>query len=339
MSNETSEWLNSQIMIGMGKTSWWIEGSKEDHPNHYPGPLERSEIRSKLLGWVPNTEKIYDADMQPIDGYIRLVPSDDPKATLGIHTDGYQVHGYDELLDASPLGIASAGLLRQRRVFWVSFAREGEGATISTPEGIDFLPYLTASTSMDGSMATTVHEHVTFVQCDNTLAVAQAEGDRFKIKHTSKSGSHWLKDSVKAMEKLDQVADEMSQEISTLAGTDVTERQWAQFLDEWCPLPDKQTTKTGGPGRSYTMAENRRTFLDEMYHTDQRVAPWAGTAFGVLQAVNTYANHHVIVKRSDSDMDVTAARVERNMLRTVAGKWAEIDQGTLKTLEKVLQDA
>lgn len=39
------------------------------------------------------------------------------------------------------------------------------------------------------------------------------------------------------------------------------------------------------------MAECKRDALNRLYRHDERVAPWAGTGLGVVQAVNTYAHH------------------------------------------------
>ncbi len=44
-------------------------------------------------------------------------------------------------------------------------------------------------------------------------------------------------------------------------------------------------------GRSLTNARNKIDALDKLYRYDPRVAPWAGTAHGVLQAVNTWEHH------------------------------------------------
>jgi hypothetical protein len=58
------------------------------------------------------------------------------------------------------------------------------------------------------------------------------------------------------------------------------------------------------------------------------VSPWAGTAHGVIQAVNTYEHHEAIVRG--------APRPERNMLRTITGDFGRLDQNTLSTLTKLL---
>jgi len=61
--------------------------------------------------------------------------------------------------------------------------------------------------------------------------------------------------------------------------------------------------------------------LTELHTEDPRVASWAGTAHGVLQAVNTY-EHHLSTVRG-------ASRAERNMLRTATGDFGKLDRSTL----------
>jgi len=68
-----------------------------------------------------------------------------------------------------------------------------------------------------------------------------------------------------------------------------------------------------------------------LYDHDPRVAPWAGTAHGVVQAVSTYEQHLGVVRG--------ATRAERNMLRTTTGDFGKTDRATLMTLRKVLVDA
>ncbi|MCT9929819.1 DUF932 domain-containing protein [Planotetraspora sp. A-T 1434] len=58
------------------------------------------------------------------------------------------------------------------------------------------------------------------------------------------------------------------------------------------------------------------------------MSPWRGTAWGVVQAVNTFTHHEQNVRGAD--------RAERNMLRAVTGGIDELDRGTLRTLSAVL---
>ncbi len=98
-------------------------------------------------------------------------------------------------------------------------------------------------------------------------------------------------------------------------------------------LPDThvpRTDPTGArlTGRALTLADSKRQSLQNLYRTDPRVAPWAGTAHGVLQAVNTYDHHEGLI-RGD--------RQERNNLRTVTGEISRLDHGTWQTLQQILR--
>lgn len=325
MSNQTTQWLNENIRVGMGVTPWWADGDRETHPNLYDGPLSRDMIRKELLDFVPERKTIYDEDMRPIDGYVRLVPSDDRSATLGIHTDGYVIHEYKELMTACALDVISAGLLRDRKQFWVQF---GKGENIKTPEGLDFLPFIMLSTSLDGSQSTQANDGATFGVCDNTVQMARSEGEKFTIKHTSKSGTHWLSDTQAAVAQLMRIETETTEAIHTLAQVEVSEAQWLKFLDIWQPLPEERRTKGGGPGNGWTIANNKREFMDDLYHNDYRVCNWTGTGLGVFQAANTYKNHNTIVRN--------AHRAERNLLAASRGKFGEHTAETLRQLDKAL---
>ncbi len=81
-------------------------------------------------------------------------------------------------------------------------------------------------------------------------------------------------------------------------------------------------------GRAQTTADKKRDTLARLYAHDERVAPWAGTAHGVVQAVNTYEHHESTVRG--------ATRPERNMLRTVTGEFGRLDRETVTILTTVL---
>ena len=73
------------------------------------------------------------------------------------------------------------------------------------------------------------------------------------------------------------LAAEFTGEVKQLCATTVTDRQWATFVDAHVPFLDHQRKPLNG--RAKTMAKKKRARLD-------RVSPWAGTAYGVMQAVN-----------------------------------------------------
>ena len=75
------------------------------------------------------------------------------------------------------------------------------------------------------------------------------------------------------------------------------------------------------------MAENKRDELWRLWRHDQRVAPWSGTAWGVVSAVNTWTHHMSTVRG--------ATRFDRNMDRVVTGEIDALDANTLKILARV----
>ncbi|MBM4654068.1 hypothetical protein GS640_00730, partial [Rhodococcus hoagii] len=60
-----------------------------------------------------------------------------------------------------------------------------------------------------------------------------------------------------------------------------------------------------------------RDELVEMYRHDARANTWRGTAFGVVQAVNTWAHHKQAVKG--------ATRAERNQEGAITGRFSKLD--------------
>ena len=266
-----------------------------------------------------------------VDGRQAIARSDRLDGTvMGIFTDGYVRHQYPEwllttvanVLDDS-LSISSAGLLRDGAIAWVEVSVP---ESITTPEGVTFRPNLLATTSFDGSIATTFKRTVTDTVCDNTRDLALSEhGQQYKVKHSRYSQLR-IGEARAALAMVHTLADEFAAEVAQLCATEVTRSQWAGFLDAVVPrVDDKGVPLTG---RALALGDKKRDILARLYTYDQRVAPWAGTAHGVLQAVNTYEHHEGTVRG--------ASRSERNMLRAISGDFDRLDRDSLQTLNQVL---
>jgi len=229
-----------------------------------------------------------------------------------------------DLLD-DDLAISSAGLLRGGAIAWVEVSMPD---TITTPEGVAFRPNLLATTSFDGSIATTYKRTVTDTVCDNTRELALAEaGQEVKVKHSRYSHAQ-LGPARQALALVHSLAEEFAAEVARLCAITVTPGQWQRFLDVQVPRLDA----SGQPlaGRALTLAGTKRETLAGLYRTDPRVAPWSGTAHGVLQAVNTYEQHNGVI-RGD--------RAERNSLKTITGEFGRLDRSTWHSLQPLLAAA
>ncbi len=354
MSRETLQHLNTGTLIGNTDhrgTAWHYRAAMQgEETNHYSGPVPVADVERRLFHWhaesrrlaveVPATLETMThlcvdatpARWEVVEDRQAIARSDEHGGTvMGIFAPGYTRHQYKDWLLGTvanilddDLSISSAGLLRGGAVAWVEVSVP---ESITTPQGVTFRPNLLATTSFDGSIATTFKRTVTDTVCDNTRELALAEsGQAYKVKH-SRHSSAKLASAREALALVHTLAEDFAAEVAELCSTQVTPAQWAMFLDAHVPKVD---VKTGQPlaGRSLTMADKKRDALAGLYVHDHRVAPWSGTALGVLKAVNTYEHHSGTVRG--------ATRAERNMLRAVTGDFGAVDRSTWASLGKVL---
>lgn len=348
MSKETLEHLNTNTLIGNTDQrghAWHYRADRQaDEPNHYPGPVPVFDVSRRLFNWhaisrplavslparSPEEATHVGPDgvpgrWQTVAGKQAIVRSDTDDV-LGIFSNGYVMHPYDEwllttvanILDAD-LGISSAGLLKGGAIAWVEVSIP---ESITSPEGFTFRPNLLATTSFDGSIATTYKRTITAVVCDNTRAAALGEkGEAYKVRHSRHSQAR-LAEARQALSLVHQMTEEYLHELTELSSTPVTPQDWSRLLTQMVPII--QTGK-GTSKRARRAAEQKRSMLDHLYRSDHRAAPWNGTALGVLQAFNTYEHHHAIVRG--------APRSERNMLKAVKGDFDTLDLTVLGHLK------
>lgn len=334
MSQETTQWLNTNTLIGFTDKrghAWHFSADDQgDEPNHYPLAVPVEDVRRRLFHWeavegnVQSTVLLPDGVLTITDPERKTIIRPDTQQILGIFKSGYRIHQFDEwlleqvegLLD-DDLGVGSAGLLKGGAVAFVSIEIPD---SITTPEGVEFRPNLLAVTSHDGSLSTTYQRVVTNVVCDNTMSAALSEaGQRIKVKH-SKYSKVKLTDAREALAIVHTISEDFAAEVAALTAIKVPEADWRRFLDALAPVPEED-------GRSKTMATNKRNVLTKLWNTDLRVAPWKNTAWGVVQAINT-ATHHEFTVHGD--------RSERNALRAASGGVDKLDGDTKKLLASVL---
>src|SRR5690349_12390371 len=340
MSRESAEWLNKNVLIGFTskrgtswhyradlQTPWQYEtedgNTVEGNGNHYSDAIPLADVKGRLFNWEPLVAPVYAAipsrdyndvmDYVPVPNQVRVYPSDDPSHTFWIAKESYTPHEYGDtlgnsladLLDTSTddLGVSSAGLLKDRAVAWVEVSIPD---TITTPEGIDFRPNLLATTSLNGTLATTWKRTVTETVCDNTWGMAMAEkGQTYKVKHSRYSNLK-LADAREALAIIHTTADDIEEEFAALCRIDVTDRQFFQIVEEMtAPPKGREESKAG-----VTLREKKTEALSQLWRNDNRVTPWKGTGYGVIQAFNTYEHHFVGTRRGTT-------KAERNMLSTI----------------------
>lgn len=349
MSRETSTWLNQMVLVGFTEkrgNAWHYRASEQgSEPNHYIGAIPVEDVQRRLFDWHAMEGNVRSDILLP-DGVLTITDPNrktivrpagafgdtDPGAILGIFKSSYKIHQFDEWLLAQvaailddDLSIGSAGLLRDGAVAWVQVEVP---ENIVTPSGVEFRPNLLAATSLDGSLATTYKRTAQVVVCDNTMEIGLSEtGQQFKVKHSRYSDSK-LSSVRDALAIVHEAGDAFAAQVEQLTNTTVTDAQWSEFLESLAPTRDEHGDEK--QGRGLTMARNKQEALDGLWNHDDRVRPWKGTAFGVLQAVNTHEHHGTALSKSDAE------RGQRNMLRAVTGETGKRDREAMDVLTAVL---
>ena len=261
-----------------------------------------------------------------------IVRSDD-FSELGRHGATYAAHHYEDWMlrkisnvVQGGLIIDNAGTLRNGAQAFVTIRLDEELHDGST--GLDFWPFLLAYTSLDGSLATTYSAGVRLPICDNMhqgyAAAAKAAGRQYKAKHTRYSTSANVVAGVQqALSIMDRAATGMVDFAQELTQIELSRKQWIQVLDIIEPPAAADASKV-----KVTKTENRRNLLDDFYVTSPMNAPWTGTAFGALQAVNSYEQH--------ARMSRGMPAAERVFDRAIRGDLLDADVSALEAISKVV---
>lgn len=321
MSAETQEWLDENILVGMTAVRGNAWHRLNGGTNTFEGPIPIERVRELLARYEAEDVALKLADDDSLaEGYKAIVRKD-TRQIYKIFSEGYQQHDYREwlvnnvgtLLDSttSDLVIANAGGLKGGAVAFVQIETP---QTFHAVMGVEFRPNITAVTSLNGRFATAYKFMSTNVVCDNTLSLGISErAAQYKFKHTSGSLHNIRKvRSEMALGFINDAADAFAAEVAALSTVKVSDKDWAKFLDAHVEI----TPESKGRGR--TLAEHKRDDLTQLWNTDPMVAPWKGTAYGVIQAVNTWDQWQSIVKGQ--------GREERSFYNALSGATAKQDR-------------
>jgi phage/plasmid-like protein (TIGR03299 family) len=337
MSKETQTWLNQNVLVGMTDvrgTAWHYKASEQgEEPNHYAGAIPIEDVKRRLFSWkalevpmwIDIPSDVIDTEQQIEVPNRKAIVRDDTYEVLGVHSDSYASHQYDEWLLKSvaniiddDLVIGSAGLLKNGAIAWVQV----EMPQNSKVADVEFRPNLLATTSFDGSISTTYKRTVTIVVCDNTRSIALREdSEQIKIRHTANSSLR-LNNARNALHIVHQLEDDFGKEIAQLLNTPFNDQQFEKFLTTLISVKDTESKQ------AVTRADNLKAEFLTLWREDERVAPWRGSAFGVMQAVNTHRQHLRPTRKGNM-------LVERTMLESLNGKLQTLDSKALKTLQAI----
>ena len=315
----------------------------------YKDAIPVQDVFDKLLNWapleVPNANLIpvalderfdtiiggqaYQVDVRA--GHKAVVRSDNFES-LGVFTNTYDSSAYNRMVSfiqdvfQGALPVWNAGLLGGGKKFFITV---GMDETMhDSKSGLNFMPYLMFHSSLDGSLANTFLPGTQVAICDNQFRAMRKAGAESGRMVKFKRSRHSLNDArVKSIRDalgiMTLEADQFTADVHRMVDIELSTQDFFKALDVIVPLP-----KDDGSKAALTRAENTRDQIVSLYRTSPMVAPWTDTAFGFVQAFNTYNNRQRPVRG--------ALRVERTFERVLSGSMADADAASVAALERVL---
>jgi phage/plasmid-like protein (TIGR03299 family) len=327
----------------------WI--GKGEVTREYEGSIPAGDIYNGLLNWEPL--EVPNANLIPVDDVsladtvlpdgrpavtrivegVKSIVRSDNYAPLGRFKDGYDSTGYKGLMQWTQNTLYggmtnyATGLLGGGTRFFTQF---GLDETLHDGKsGLDFLPFVLFQSSLDGSLANSWSAGSLIAICDNMFAGIKASsaaaGRQLKLKRSRYGLSEARMSDLRSVLAVTELETQsMTDFLHQTVDIEVSKAQFGKVLDELIPMPDAGEASKA----AVTKSNNRRDSVTALYHNSPMVEPWNGTAFGVIQAFNTYAHHGQNVRG--------ATRVERVYDRVLRGDMAESDTRVVGALEKVL---
>ncbi|RBB35702.1 hypothetical protein DPV79_27160 [Burkholderia reimsis] len=229
----------------------------------------------------------------------------DTKAPLSVVSARYQVvqpseilEFYRDLTEVGGFELETAGVLKEGRKLW-ALARTGQAATLKGKDQIN--GYLLLATACDGTLATTAQFTSVRVVCNNTLQIALG-GDNVgavKVPHRSQFDAQAVKRQL-----------------------GIAISSWDAFMARTKALAERKVSDSAAEGflrrvltYSTTNLADREAFavneraikaVGQLYAgrgKGAELASASGTAWGLLNAVTEYVDHHRRARSDDHRRD------------------------------------
>lgn len=259
--------------------------------------IQRSFIRYATERFNESTDVI--GNLKKIEDKVVLFRSD-TGAPLGVVSDSYKVVQPAEVLeffrewaDKGGVTIESAGVLFGGKRY---FATAKLGDAVSVDGGRDrIVPYALLSTSADGSLATECRWTTVRTVCNNTLTMARRSNAAFKVSHRSVFRPDEARAAVESANEEFGAFMQMARELARVRiDADAAEALTVQLLMK---ASEEVARESAGFARIMSLfnGEGKGSNFETAHET----------AFGWLNAVTEYADHHIRA-RSDENRKASA---------------------------------
>lgn len=259
------------------------------------------------LGWKAHKEPLYVKNeetglYEPLTENIALVRDMD-RRVLGIHSNQYEVVQPIDTLEALDSVISvdnrfkweTAGSLDGGRKVFALATFEEEREII----GEKHKPYLLASTSFDGSMATTLGGTQTRVVCMNTLRIALGSRNSglIRLKHRTEWNEATKAQAMRDLENVVKQFDTYKNMAEALAGVRMSKEIAHDFLRKliFTPKLEEVETADGSKVQAYSKPSTRSSnLMDKLIHDYEKTVDEGtdkNSAWTVFNAITRYADH------------------------------------------------
>jgi len=295
-----------QTMAYAGAEPWHGLGNKLA-PNQ---PIELWAERAGMNWRIEEAEVRFVAAGNRSLGSIHAFPEQkvlyrsDTKAPLSVVSARYQVvqpseilEFYRDLTEVGGFQLETAGVLKEGRKLW-ALARTGQSATIKGKDEVN--GYLLLATACDGTLATTAQFTSVRVVCNNTLQIALGDSaSAVKVPHRSQFDAQAVK---RQLGIAISSWDAFMARTKALAERKVSDSAAETFLRRVL------TYSTPNVADRDTLAVNERAIkaVGQLYAGRGKGADLAsasGTAWGLLNAVTEYVDHHRRARSDDHRRD------------------------------------
>lgn len=228
----------------------------------------------------------------------------DTKAPLSVVSRRYQVvqpqdvlEFYRDLTEVGGFELETAGVLKEGRKFW-ALAKTGQNTTLKGRDRVN--AYLLLATACDGTLATTAQFTSVRVVCNNTLAIALGDGaGAIKVPHRSQFDPQSVKRQLGiAVSSWDGFMVRMR----ALSECKVKEDAVESFFKRVLTYPITSSTD----GNTQAINDRAIKAVQELYlgrGKGSEMASASGTAWGLLNSITEYVDHHRRARSSDHRLD------------------------------------
>ncbi|CAJ6032608.1 phage/plasmid-like TIGR03299 family protein [Burkholderia pseudomallei] len=258
--------------------------------------IEEAEVR--FVAGSKNLGSIYAFPEQ------KVLYRSDNKAPLSVVSARYQVvqpaeilEFYRDLTEYSGFELETAGVLKDGKKLW-ALARTGQSVTLKGKDTVN--GYVLLATACDGTLATTAQHTSVRVVCNNTLQIALGDSaGAVKVGHRSQFDAQAVKRQLGiAVSSWDAFMVRMK----ALSERKMSDTAAEKFLRRVLTYP------TTSPANRDVLAVNERAIkaVAELYSGRGKGADLAsasGTAWGLLNAVTEYVDHHRRARSDDHRRD------------------------------------